>query len=145
MRGAGPSCAACRWQKACVPGRPESAAAPFKDGRRSGRHKRKAQGPQLPRKRGSFLCSLDGTRAPRLYAALHKDRALKPATESCSKLTRQVSPRGWLIGEAAYRLTAPGAAECRGPRIGLSLLDLPPHSRRTMRNPHTLAKGRPQT
>jgi len=65
--------------------------------------------------------------------------------ERSSKLTRLVSPGGWLIGEAAYRLTASGAAECRGPRIGLSLLALPPHSRRTMRNPHTLAKGRPQT
>jgi hypothetical protein len=91
MRGAGPSCAACRWQKARVAGRPESAAAPFKDGRRSGRHKRKAQGPQLPRKRGSFLCSLDGTRAPRLYAALHKDRAAQAGDR---ELLIQADPPG---------------------------------------------------
>jgi hypothetical protein len=66
------------------------------------------------------------------------DRGLLIQADPTGQLTRLVDRRGGLPA------TAPGATGCRGQRIGLSLVAVPPHSRRTMRNPPTPAKGRPQ-
>jgi hypothetical protein len=82
--------------KSCFPARRESAAAEYQGPEEveaplaeGGGPAHSAQGEFFMAVSGKLFCSEDEMQAPRLYAALHKDRALKSPAEGCVRYDRR--------------------------------------------------------